>query len=546
MLALPDLLSSKRLRLLLLLVVNGLFQVGALITVAFLIRTMVDGIGRGEGLALSVIIAGLFGANLLLGLMKWQEMVAAQRLGEDYAMDMRRKAFRHLGTLSLHAQARLRGGSLQLRFVNDLTAIRNWISNGLARLLIATTICTGSIGALLVMDPILGLVLCGVVSIAIAGALLIGRMFDKTIREARKRRGQIAANISEKISNMPVIQAFAHLNLEQRKLKQQSRKLADAQIEKASVTGIFRGFMIFVIGSGIALMVVAASWSAGPNGPDIGALVSAIGLFSLLSPNLFRLGKVYEYWKSARIAQEKLARLFVLGPAIEPATQPKKPRKQFVGLQLENVSLAGALKSINCVINPSDRIVLKGDNGAGKTTLLNIILRLIEPDKGRVLLSGKDIRSIRTGDLRRQVSIISPSLGVMKGTVASNIAYGSSKADKNAVVKAASRCAMDCLNPNSPFHLGRSIHEGGRNLSAGERMRIIMARALVTSPRLLLLDEPETHLDTASLQVLIELLEGYEGAWLATSHGNALDHLAMSHWSLTNGKLLSETEGLAA
>ncbi|NCP00857.1 MAG: ABC transporter ATP-binding protein [Sphingomonadales bacterium] len=542
----PELFNPRRLWLLAALITNGFFQVGALAAVAFLIREIMNASNDTAALSVPWASGGLIAANLALGFLKWHELVASQRLGEDYSMDMRRAAFHHLGRLSLHAQTKLRGGSLQLRFVNDLTAIRNWISQGLARLILSTIIALGAVAALWVIEPAMGLVLSGIVVLAMLGALAIGGMFDHSIRKARKRRGQIAANISEKIANTPVIQAFAHVDIERQKLKKQSRRLADAQVEKAAVTGIFRGYMIFVVGSGIAGLVAAANWSAGPAGPDTAALVSAIGLFSLLSPNLFRLGRVYEFWKTARIAREKLARLFEFGPTIIPAAEPRKPRKRFSGLKVENVSLGSVLCSINCSIEATDRIVLKGENGAGKTTLLNTMLRLVEPEKGRVRLSGTDIRTISTGSLRRQISIISPSLGVMKGTIASNIAYGSKKADESDVAWAAERCAMDAGNPKSPFQLERKVHEGGRNLSAGERMRIIIARAIVSRPNLLLLDEPETHLDPASLQVLLTLLGEFEGAWLATSHGEVLDHLATHHWSMTNGRLDIGKEVLAA
>lgn len=542
----PELFTLERLRTLFALIVNGLVQVVAMAGVAFLISAMMDGITSGANSEFGLIVGGMLCANLALGLLKWHEMIAAQRLGESYSMDMRRNAFRHLSTLSVHAQANLRGGSVQLRFVNDLTAIRNWISNGLARLIISATISIGTIAALWWIDPKLASVLFVMVIVASVGALAIGKSFDDKIRLARKRRGQIAANISEKIINMPVIQAFAHLDAERGKLKKQSRRLADAQIDKAAVTGVFRGFMTFVIGSGIALMVLAVSWNAGPSGPEIGPLVSAIGLFSLLSPNLMRLGRVYEYWKTARIAQEKLARLFALGPSIEPATEPKRPQERFESVVLDNVSVAPVLRGVTCEIRPNDRIVLKGGNGAGKTTMLNLILRLIEPDSGTVCLSGTDIRSIRTGELRRQISIVSPTLGMMKGTVASNIAYGSSKADDGAVLRAANQCAMDPENPESPFFLKRRVREGGRNLSAGERMRISLARAMASSPQVLLLDEPESHLDAGSLKVLIELLETYEGAWLATSHTQALDSIANRHWTLKQGQLSESREVLAA
>lgn len=542
----PELFSSRRWRLLALLVGNGLLQVAVMAVIVFSIRGLLSELRGTQGQTDLVFLAALLGGNLALGMLKWRELVTAQRLGEDYAMEARRSAFHHLGKLSLHAQTRLRGGSLQLRFVNDLTAVRNWISLGLARLVVSSIICVGAIAAMWWIDPALALALCGILAAAMAGALAIGRLFDESIREARKRRGRIAANIAEKIANMSAIQAFANLDGERRRLRQQSRHLADAQVEKAAVTGIFRGFMISVLGSGIALMVLVSSWTGGTGGPDAGSLIAAIGLFTLVSPNLFRFGRVYEYWKGARIAREKLSQMFLLGPAIDPAPAPKKLPREFSGVRMVGVSVGTVLRSVDCRIDPADRIVLKGENGAGKTTLLYAILRLIEVQSGKVLISGKDVRTIRTGNLRRQVSIVSPALGLMKGTIRSNIAYGSSRADDRAVEIAAARCVMDGGNPHSPYFLDRPVREGGRNLSAGERMRVIMARALVSNPRLLLLDEPETHLDSASLEVLIELLAGYDGAWLAASHCDVFDSLATHIWHLRQGRLAPSSGVLAA
>jgi len=553
---LPELFTPQRRRLLAVLIANGVVQAAAMATVALALRVLLaDQVGAsvwpvaGSGLdraPFGVLIGLMVLANLAIAALKWHEMVNAQRLGEGYAHDLRRAAFEHLSTLSVRAHARLRGGSLQLRFVNDLTAIRNWISLGLARLIVSATICVGAVLALFLIDPAMGGVLLAIVALAGAGAFALGRSFDSTIRKARKQRGRLAANIGEKIANIPVIQAFAHVNIERKLVKRQSRRLVRAQVEKASVSGIFRGFMLFVIGAGLAMMVTVARVFAPPQGLDHASLIAAIGLFSLLSPNLFRLGRVYEYWKNARIARQKLARLFTVGPAIADAPNPRKLPQEFHGLRIENLSLVPTLESINCAIGPGDRILLKGTNGAGKTTLLYAILRLIEPDRGRILVSGRDIRDLRKGDLRRQISIVSPNLGLMKGTIGSNIAYGSSRASEEAVVEAAQRCAMEPHDPHSPFFLDRTVSEGGRNLSSGERMRVILARALVTSPKLLLLDEPDTHLDRKTLDVLVNILRDFDGAWLATCHGDALDGLANRRWLLSRGRLLGEAGGMAA
>lgn len=532
----PDLLSPARKALLARLIAIGFAQAMSVIVLALMMREALGYADSGvEGLPTTIV--GLLLANLVLGVMKWREHVTAEQLGQDYIVDARLRAFRHLTAMSAHAQSQFRGGSLQLRFVNDLTALRQWVALGLARMVVSGIVLAISVVTLAILSPALGCVILVIVACSIAGALGIGRSFDLRIREARKRRGRVAANIGEKINNLTVMQAFANVSQERRKVRRQANRLRAAMIDRASVTGLFRGFMVFMVSLGLVSIVALGAYSG-----KVTDTLLALTIFSLISPSLFQLGRVYEYYKSANIAHAKLSGLFDRGPLITPAPEPQNMPQRFKQLRLERVSVDGVLENISLRIRAGDRIVVQGSNGAGKSTLISLILRLIEPDDGSVTLNGRPLPDLRTGQLRRCVSIISPHLPLLKGTVCSNIAYGSAKAGDEDIQAAAKLCAMDLASPKSPFFADREVAEGGGNLSAGERMRIIMARALVSAPQLLLLDEPESHLDRETLSLLRDILRNFSGAWLLATHSDFASDLAAKHWRLRQRKLNPQKE----
>lgn len=544
----PELFNPARARLLAQLVAIGFFQVVSMIALALMLRLFIAPQteagpiqvgGASSEVSLWWIFAAILAANAVLAIAKWREHVTAEKLGQDYIVDCRIAAFRHLSAMSVHAQSQFRGGSLQLRFVNDLSALRQWVALGLARLVIAGIVLIVATISLALLNPILGAVVGGVMLIAIGGALLIGRAFDASIREARKRRGLIAANTAEKINNMAVVQAFAHVDPERRKVRAQANALRRAMIARASVTGTFRGFMAFVVSAGlVSIVAIGTAQSA------LADMLLALTLFSLISPSLFQLGRVYEYHRSAKIAHEKLSALFTRGPLILPAPAPKAMPQSFRRLRVQRASLEGILRNVTFQIRAGERVIVKGRNGAGKSTLIRMIMRLIEPDSGTITLNGKPIEDFRTGQLRRTISIVSPHLPLLKGTVRYNIAYGSAKADEAQIVEAARACGLAPVKPGSRLALDREVSEGGANLSAGEKMRMIIARALVGSPQLLLLDEPESHLDKETLALLREVLRDFPGAWLLATHSDFASELADNHWRLANKTLKTKTEGL--
>ncbi len=524
--------------MLILLLFIGSLQAMALIAMTQLINLVATGVLENSlSSGFYWQIAGLLWVQLVLALCKWREALVAEQLGQHYVDELRKSAFAHVTLLDRDALSEQRNGSLLLRFVNDLTAIRNWISLGIARLLISGLMLGGTVIALFLLDTSVGLLWLIALLIALIGTSFFGPLLERRIRLLRRRRGAIAANLDEKMSGILEINAFAQRKGERRLVRKQSRKLMQAAIERASVFGLFRAFLTFVIGC----TIVAALMLPVVMSPDLGAgaLFAMVSLFALLSPNLLQLGRVYEYWKAAQIAREKLSQIYETGPVIAPVETPVPLPAAPLDIKIDELQLPGLSRPFSGRIASGDRIIVTGANGSGKTTLMHMLMRLVEPDRGYIKVNDVAVDQLRTGEWRRKISIFSSEFKLFRGTVASNIAFGNAKANALMVQRAAALCGMDAQNPQSPYYLERRIEESGSNLSAGEQMRIRLARALVGRPKILLCDEPESHLDADGLRLLRDILEHFRGAVIVASHSQQWNRWWTKKWELSGGQILS-------
>ena len=524
------------------LILIGAAQVAMMVLISRIMRSLFDGMTKqaGEAPALMQPALVLIACALVLGWLKLRERVEAETLGQDYISETRLLVFRHVSSLSVRAMGQARKGTILLRFVNDLTALRQWISLGIARAAVSSVVIIGSMTALVVITPVLGGLLFALLFISVCASLLLGKSIDSTMRESRRRRANIAANISEKLEHMTQVQAFAQKNNEYRKVKRQSQSLKKAMIRRAGAIGLFRALVQVTIALCLATAIIAGIWLVGQDRATPGDVIAALGLVSLVSPSLFDFGRVYEYKKSAVIAVEKTEALLARGPVIPPA-EVGEPIKKIRGrLVFEDITVDGVFKNLSASLAPGKTTLLLGENGAGKSTLLSLALRLMDPDKGRVLLDGHDIKTIPTGRLRRTISIASFTLPLMRGTIRSNIMYGSSKATQTDVDAAADALGMDLGSPDSAYYYDRRVSEGGANLSAGERMRVVLARAIVCTPKILLLDEPEGHLDTEGIAALRQLLSNYPGTILMATHSDSILSGPALRWKLSGGVICIE------
>ena len=539
----PNLLSWDLIKSLKTLVLVGAGEAGLAVALAFQIKSILNtkpnAYASNGNPDQTMMTSGVVFLLIVLGsgYLKWRGRVEAERLGQNYVHKIRLDLFDHLSRLSFRVLARKRKGPLLLRFMNDLTALRQWVAIGLSRLVMSVIIITTGLGALFFINTDLAIALSGLFLIGGVCAFLLGKSVNLSVRHARKRRSILASGITEKMLTMPSIQMLARRQKARREFKTKSGKLRTAMNKRASFIGMLRGLTRIVGSLAIVITVIVGSIGIQSGQISSGDLLASIALVSFLSPALYDLGRVYEYWHGAQIAQEKIKNLFKLGPTILPPPKGQRARLGGFNLRFKSVSYAPVLKGINVQTEPGDKIALLGANGAGKSTLLQLIMRLDDPDRGDIQLGGKSIKRYGIGSLRRAVTLISSDATLFKGTVESNLCYPNDQINIDREKPFLLDLGLDIDNCTSAFWRGRAIREGGANLSKGEKSAILIARAFLMQPEILLLDEIDVHLDKNMKAAFYQILATYEGTVIAASHNLAVLNVCNRVWHLQDGKI---------
>lgn len=540
----PKILRGARLPIFCRLVVNGFAQAGLMVVTAILVKQIFDEFMQPDSPLTSMQLlgftVGFAAAALALAGLRLFERVDAERMGQNYIHEVRIGLFAHMSRLPPRdLQRRSRGGVL-LRFVGDLTALRQWVSLGVARLSVAAVTSVATLCALAFVNEALALVVFAALLCGVLTSLSLGRWLQAKVREARRRRARLAANVSEKISAVGVIQAYGQSCRERVHMQKQSGLLVDAMVERARAIGTLRGLVELTAGiaSAAAVLFGAVLVSGGQTTP--GAVVAAMSIVGLLAPALRDLGRVQEYWHGAFVSREKIVD-FLAMPVLESNEDVGSVLGRGAGqLVFEEVGLEGSLNGFSAEAKPGQIIAVVGSNGAGKSTLLALATRMMDPEQGQVYLDGENIRDVSLNSLREAVGIVTPDLPLLRGSIERNIRYRMPQANNDEVSHVMSLCGVNDFIEELDDGLKSRISEGGSNLSLGQRQRLMMARALLGNPRLLLLDEVDANLDPRAAAALRRVLSNYQGTVIMVSHRLDWVSMADSIWHVKEGRLLEQ------
>ncbi len=540
----PKILGAGRKWLMARLVVNGLAQAGVMIATAWLVKLIFDDFitPAAAAPAISTMLAwygaGLAAAAVAIALLRMVEHVDAERMGQEYTHEVRSGLFDHMSQLSPRTLQRRSRGGVMLRFIGDLTALKQWVSLGVARLTVAAVTSIATLAILASINAMLALVVGAALAVGAVVAYGMGGWLQRAVREARRRRVYLAANVSEKIAALAVVQAFGQTRRERRHLRRQSERLMAAMVGRARAVGAFRGMVeaIAAAASGGALMVGALLVAAADATP--GTVVAAMSIVGLLLPALRDLGRVQEYWHGAVVSREKIND-FLAMPAMGNLAQEARPLAPGLGaLAFDDVSVAGSLSHFSASAAAGQVVALVGPNGAGKSTLLALAARLLDPDEGTVRLDGQAIAAVTLESLRRAVGVMTPDLPLLRGTIERNLHYRWPDAPAEALARAATLCGIDEMLATLPQGAQTRLSEEGGNLSLGQRQRLGLARAILGEPRLLLLDEVDANLDPGAAVVLRRILTDYPGTVLLVTHRLDWVRLADLVWHVEKGVLV--------
>ena len=541
---LPPLLGGGRLVLFVRLVVNGIGQATAGVATVLIARLVFDHLftepAPFSSGGLFWLVGGLILAAAAIALLGVLQRLDAERLGQEYVARLRLRLFDRLSTLPPRTLQQSSHGALMLRFVNDLTAIKTWISRGLARLIVAGIASSGALAALTVMNLALGLVAISFVAATFGLTMPLGGPLRARAREARRRRAQIAANVGEKLTSFAVVQVFDQTNRERGHLARQGRRLVEASVANARLSALAVVLPQAAVGIAIGVVIIVGALELGAGRATAGTLVASLAILGFLASPVRDLGQTFVYWNNYKVARRKIEE-FLRNPSyLEDSDRAVDIQIRRGCLTFERVSVDKGLVEVTATAEPGSLVLVTGPNGAGKSTILTLAARLLDPDQGRVLLDGHDLRSLKLSSIRRAVGMVSPDLPLLRGTIMRNILYRWPQAPSEEVSRVFALCGLEEALAGLPDGRLARVSEGGTNLPTGLRQRVSLARALLGSPTLLLFDEPDANLDPLGRSVLDALLSQSTATILLVSHDFARVKLADAAWYLESGRLVQQ------
>lgn len=538
---LPPLFAGSRRRYFWLLVANGAVQAAGAVATALLVQNGFDALLGEDGASAQhglLLVAALVGIAAVNAALRYREHLDAERVGQSYVHALRLRLYRHLLRVGPGITGKISRGAVALRFVGDLTALRRWVSLGLARLLVGSVVICLALAALAVIEPVIALSVAAGVAVAALLSLGLGHRLQATTREVRRRRGRLAAVLADRLAHLHLVQAFGQERREAKRFKDLSRRLKAAFLKRAKTIGLLRALADAGAASAslCALVVGAQLVASGVASP--GAVVAAMLVAGLLAPRLQELGRIYEYWTAAAIAREKQERLLRLrsqrsGARLSGGRAPAVGDGELV---LRGVALEGLLPALDLRLGAGERLCILGDNGAGKSSLLEVMAGLRRPDAGRVELNGQDLAVTDAQQLRRAVGLVSCDLPLLRGTLRYNLRYGWPDAPEAVLREVIEACGLAPLVARLPQGLETPLKEQQGRFSAGERLRIALARGLLLRPQVLLLDEIDSHLDSEGVALLERVIRGFEGPVAFVSHQPERARLATRVLRLSAGK----------
>ncbi|ASQ90076.1 ABC transporter [Prosthecochloris sp. GSB1] len=462
----------------------------------FLMSEILDNVG------LYILFSALSGVFLFF---VRQNIIVASR---DIEFDLKNDYYAHLQTLSRSFYDRTSTGELISRGTNDLNAVRDFLGPGIMysintffRLLLA-------IVAMMTISP--GLTLLALIPAPFLSYSVyrIGRSMQKKTKSIQESYADITNLLQENISGIRVVRSFAREDDETERFRKLNETYYDRNLSLAKLQALFFAILTAML----ALSLIPVIWAGGIaviNGTmTIGDIAQFIIYVSMLSWPIISIGWVTNIIQKAASAQKRLDEIFEARPDIEtpvPASDSERPDDISGRLEFRNVSFSYAgsdrknvLEAISLTIEPGSKVAIVGATGSGKTTLVNLIPRLYDPTQGAVLLDGKNIRTIPLAELRQYVGFVPQTNFLFSDTIANNINYGNREETIDMAVDASKMANLYDDIMDFPDGFETMLGEKGINLSGGQKQRTSIARALAWNPKVLVLDDSLSAVDTGT------------------------------------------------
>jgi ATP-binding cassette subfamily B protein len=490
----------------------------AALTPPYLAGLAIDkGITPGDLDALTLIVVAFLVSAAVYWAATYVQTYLVGWVGQRALQDLRERIYTHLQSMSLGFYTRNRPGVLISRMTNDVQALDTLVTDGIVTMVSSVLTLVGVIVILLAIDVQLALVTFQTFPVLAIGSIVFRIASANAYRLTREKIANITAYLQESLSGVRVVRSFGqeprHLS-EMTVLNEENREV---NMRTVYLNAAYFPAVELLSAVGTAAILLFGGYQVVEGNVELGVLFAFVGYLQTFFDPIQQISQLYTTYQQGMAALDKIFDLLDTEPDLVDPPNAIDPGEIRGAIDLEGVWFGygddperdggWALRDIDLRILPGQTVALVGETGAGKSTLAKLVARFYDPQRGRILIDGTDVRELDSNALRSRLGIVPQEGFLFSGTIADNVAFGRPGASTEEIMEALRTVGGEPLVAGLPAGLDTEVGERGTSLSAGERQIVAFARALLAEPRILILDEATSNVDVRTERRIEQGLE---------------------------------------
>ena len=490
-----------------------IFINGANILFPQLIRWGIDGGIYGNNLPLlGQAVAAILLITMVKGVMIYYQGAWTEVASQNVAFDIRKALLHKLTSLSFSFHDRTEAGQILTRAMQDVERIRFLTGRAVLRIIEGLVLLIFTAGALFFMNPTLALLVTLTLPVLIHRAYVYGRQLRPLSFEIQDQLGKLTTQLEQNLRGARIVKAFAQERAETERFLAENEAWFKLSAKAAAIQAVNSPLMAFIANVGTVFIIWYGGWLVIQGELTLGELVAFTTYLAMLLRPIMLIGRIIPMFAIAASAGERLFSILDAPEEVADAADATPLPRLSGAVSFENVSFGyhadyPILNEISLTARPGEVIALMGTTGSGKSTLINLIARFYDPTRGAVLADRHDLRHHTIRSLRSQLGFVMQDSILFAATIRENITFGRPDATDAEVIEAARYAQAHDFIEKLPDRYDTHVGERGVTLSGGQKQRLTIARALITDPRILILDDATASVDTQTERLIQQALD---------------------------------------